>query len=30
MRFNAFGGGRVESAASSGLAAARWIQRLLG
>jgi renalase len=27
---DAFGGGRVESAASSGLAAARWIQRLLG
>ncbi|HBK73223.1 MAG TPA: hypothetical protein DDZ24_03315 [Planctomycetaceae bacterium] len=26
---DAFGGGRVESAASSGLAAARWIQRLL-
>jgi predicted NAD/FAD-dependent oxidoreductase len=27
---DAFGGGRVESAASSGLAAARWIQQLLG
>ena len=27
---DAFGGGRVESAASSGLAAARWVQRLLG
>ncbi len=27
---DAFGGGRVEAAASSGLAAARWIKRLLG
>jgi len=27
---DAFGGGRVEAAASSGLAAARWINRLLG
>jgi predicted NAD/FAD-dependent oxidoreductase len=27
---DAFGGGRVESAASSGLAAASWVQRLLG
>ena len=27
---DSFGGGRVETAASSGLAAARWIKRLLG